>query len=202
MEKEVKVALISGGITLVGIILAYMLNAWPIMQAVDAPKSEDMIWNFEKDLEGWERTGSAPLWKTDGLKGAVKWHGEWGDCLGIVVMDACTANDQNASAGIKNTINIPKTAKWMVADVAKYEQDGGIRFTLLDSTGPHIIGEEILSGREMRTLSYDISKWAGKTVIIEVKAFGYGDEKTVGCQKGSEACCGEFVGLDSIKVMS
>jgi len=199
MDKDIKVALIGGFVTLLVAIISLIHPSDPNHLKSEENNSEPFVlsWGFDKGLEDWDRTGTAPSWKNNGLEGAVQWHGEWANSIGIVVMDACNED----SAGIEKRIFIPNNMKSLVANAAKYEQDGGIRFKIIDSSGPHLLGEAILRGREKRTFSYDISKWSGMNVVVQVKAFGYGDNNTTNCQEGSEACCGEYVGLDRIELV-
>jgi hypothetical protein len=89
------------------------------------------------------------------------------------------------------------------AVIVKYGNDGGIRFVLIDESGSsHILGEHILSGIVKESHSYDISSWAGETVTLDIKTFGYGTTATKGnsCAEESKACCGEFIGIDSLQI--
>lgn len=175
-----------------------------IQNSSETPGSNNLIWEFDKDLEGWNRIGIAAPWKSEGLEGAVKWRGEWADGIGVIVIDACDAEQINASAGIMNSVKIPKNAKRLEAIITKMENDGGIRFILIDDSGiKHILGERVLSGRVKEVLTYNISQWAGKPVTLEIMAFGYGTNATKGnaCSYESKACCGEYVGVDSVQIV-
>jgi hypothetical protein len=163
----------------------------------------ELSWDFDKDLEGWERVGTAAPFKTEGLFGAVKWEEKIGDSIGVINMDACYGKEVNASAGIKKIIKIPINAKRLDTVIVKYGNDGGIRFVLIDESGSsHTLGEHILSGIVKESHSYDISSWAGETVTLDIKVFGYGTTATKGnsCTEESKACCGEYIGIDSLQI--
>ena len=207
METQVKVAIIGGCITIIGILLTYSLHLPPFtgespLVMNDPGDSLPITWDFlDSSLDGWERTGTTLPWKT--LSDSVVWYSNWGDGDNVVVFDSCDKPSQNvySTTGIKKSVDIPTNAKSLVADILKIEEDGGIRFMISDSTGNHLIGEEHLSGREKRTVSYSIAKWAGQTVIIKIMGFGWGGAATESCPEDTKACCGEYIGLDKIEII-
>lgn len=190
---------------LVGILLVCL-----IVGAIPISTAQTQIierWDFNKDFEGWDRTGSVPHWHT--MESGIIWHDYWAGVQGVIVMDACESTpdgyeDVHASGGIKKVIELPTNEEKIIltANAVKHENDGGIRFMIIDSDGQHTLGEQILSGRGEKQFSYDISEWKGKTVTLEIKAFGAGTQMS-GCwgsSHGCGTCCGEYVGIDWIKV--
>ena len=202
MEKEVKAAIIAALGTIMVAVIGIYANSF--FHPEDPTNSQlPIVWNFDdarENLDGWERTGTTVPWKT--LSDTVEWHDKWGDAEGVIVIDSCykPAENIDAAAGIKKSMHIPSKAKSLVADIVKIEQDGGIRFAIMGSSGSHILGEERLSGRTKKTVSYDITKWAGESVTLEIMSFGWG-VPTGTCPAGTENCCGEYIGLDKVEII-
>ncbi len=159
---------------------------------VNAGPTATYLYNFDTNLDGWERTGTIAPWQGYTLEEAVKWHSQWGGGYGVIVMDACNNPDYgiDASAGIKNSVKLSENAEMLTINALKEAFDGGIRVVLIDSYDRSILGEEILTAGSRKRLSYDISRWAGKMVTIEIKAFGAGEDR----------CYFEYIGIDSVEV--
>lgn len=157
----------------------------------DSTDPNQLYWGFDKNFEGWERTGSIAPWQT--IESGIFWTDRWTNSQGVdlgiqgvIVIDAC--ND--ASGGIRKNVVLPLRAQNLIANVAKHEMDGTVKFLLTDSTGTYELGEEYLSGKTVKQLSYDVTKWRGKKVTLEVKAIG----------SGTNTCYGEHIGVDWIKI--
>lgn len=162
-------------------------------------------WRFDKDFQGWERTGSVPPWQT--VESAIQWYDQWGGAQGVIVLDACESKpsgyqEVHAKGGIKKSVALPQNAEKIIFNVVRAGNDGGIRFLMKDSGGQYILGEEVLSGTITRQLSYDVSAWQGKTVTLEVQTFGAGtdDSECVGSSHGCGTCCQEYTGIDWVKI--
>ena len=163
-------------------------------------------WNFSKDLDGWESFGWTPSWGR--LNTQTKWQQEWPEnsgCFGVIVLDACGNRTPEHFGGIQKTIKLPIGAARLLIDAVKHENNGGIRIILLDIKGENLLNEEILSGTERKLIQYNISKWTGQTITLQIRSFGYGeggpDENM--CYPGNmdSFCCGEHIGLNSIQIM-
>jgi PKD repeat protein len=150
-------------------------------------------WNFYEDLNGWNRTGYL-IKDNEDLTKKVLWLALSWDAFGLVLVDGCHEN----GVGIEKNIRLSKKAKLLHVTALKGGLDGGIRFIINDSEGPHIIGSETLSGNDKRTFSYDISGWAGETILLQIKGFGYGTNKTTECEDPD--CCGEYIGVDKVEI--
>jgi hypothetical protein len=159
-----------------------------------------VCWGFDEGFQGWERTGTAGPWHGYTLRDAVKWQEQWAGSQGVLVLDACDLSAQgiNASAGIMNTIKVPAWAKKLTVDVVKQEGDGGARIVLNDSKGDHVLVEEILKRGESKSLTHDLTPWAGEIVTLEISAFGAGDQN--GCGPERNRCCQEQIGVASVQV--
>ncbi|OPY55254.1 MAG: hypothetical protein A4E49_00555 [Methanosaeta sp. PtaU1.Bin112] len=163
-------------------------------------------WNFEKDLDGWNRTGIPFNIHATGeadLTKEVFWFATSyaADCIGIVTIDGCNEKSEKYSVGIEKNIRLSNKAKFLRVTALKGDHDGGISFIIIDSAGKHFLGNETLSGIDKRfdkiTFSYDISSWAGETVLIQIKGFGYGTNKT---DCATPECCGELIGIDKVEI--
>lgn len=172
-----------------------------------------LYWGFDKDLDGWEITGTFPPWHT--MNTAVQWCNQWGGSQGVIVIDACESTPAkyqavHAQGGIWKDVTIPQDANRVTFNVVRENHDGGVRFSILDSDlyGSqhewHTLGEEILSGAVRKQFSYDISAWRGKKSGLRVQAFGAGTDVSgcVGSKYGCGSCCYEYVGIDSVTITS
>jgi hypothetical protein len=163
-------------------------------------------WNFSKDLDGWESFGWTPSWGR--LNTQTKWQQEWPEnsgCFGVIVLDACGDRTPEHFGGIQKTIKLPAGAARLLIDAVKHENNGGIRIILLDINGENLLDEKILSGTERKLLQYNISRWAGHTVTLQIRSFGYGEggpDENI-CEPGNmdSFCCGEHIGLNSIQII-
>jgi len=167
--------------------------------------NSQLYWSFDKDFQGWERTGSVPPWHT--MESAIQWYDQWGGAQGVIVIDACESTpngyqEVHAEGGIKKDVTLPPDAEKITFNVVRVDHDGGVRFLLSDSEGQHILGEEELSGAMIKQLSYDVSAWRDKKVTLEVQTFGAGtdDSKCIGSSHGCGSCCYEYTGIDWIKI--
>jgi hypothetical protein len=209
MKMELWVALIGAG----AIIIAAFISSFqpspnpPVPNVFVVPaeygntNQHQLYWGFDKDLGGWERSGSVAPWHN--MESGIKWYDLWGDAQGVIVIDACESTPSGSQAvhakgGIKKIVTLPQNAKEITFDVVRVDHDSGIRFLLNDSEGQHTLGEEILSGPVIRQLSYDISAWRGETVTLEVQTFGAGTDDS-GCVT-SGSCCSEYIGIDWAKI--
>jgi len=170
---------------------------------INGPISTKSYWSFDGDLEEWKRIGTIAPWTNYSLNEAVKWHDQWANCQGVIVMDACTWPEYaiQASAGISNLILLPESATEILINCTKDANDGGLNISLIDSNGiEHELGNKVLIGGETSTLRLSIANWAGKTVTLVIRA--YGACSTGGCEPGSCCCYFEYVGLNSIAIES
>lgn len=159
-------------------------------------------WNFDKDLDGWNRTGIPITVHATGeadLTKQVFWFATSYnlDSTGIVTIDGCNEWKDKYSVGIEKNIRLSKKAKLLSVTALKGGHDGGIRFIIIDSEGENFIGNETLSGIDKKTFSYDISRWAGETILLQIKGFGYGTN-TTDC--AFPECCGEQIGIDKVEI--
>jgi hypothetical protein len=162
---------------------------------------ERLYFGFDNGFEGWERTGTVPQWAGYTLDDGIKWYNEWARVQGIIVIDAgyLPRREIDASSGIRRTIDLPIDARSVTFKVVKQDHDGGFRAVLVDTSGDrYILGEQILYGGDRKTITYDISQWAGKTVTLEARAFPAGTD-TSGCDSDAGKCCYEYIGIDSIR---
>ena len=159
--------------------------------------------NFDNGFDGWDLTGTFVPWAGYTLETDNKWYGQWAGARGVIVLDAGNLPRRgiDASAGIQKTIELPNNAKYIEFDVVKLDHDGGFRATLTGPDGERkVLGEQILQGGDMRTLTYDVSQWAGETVTLGGWAFAAGIDAT-GCDSDAGKCCWEYIGIDSIKII-
>jgi len=180
---------------------------WKKRILVKKQLNNQLYWGFDKGFEGWERTGTVPPWHT--MESGIQWSDQWSGDQGVIVIDACESTPGgyqavHAKGGIRKSIILPQDAEKVTFNVIREDHDGGIRFLISDSNEQQTLGEEILSGPITKQLSYDVSAWRGKPVILEVQTFGAGidDSGCVGSRYGCGPCCGEYVGIDWIKISS
>ena len=163
----------------------------------------NLIFDFlDPSLDGWNRTGTSIPWKT--LSDSVAWHETWGVATGVVVMDSCHKPSANidTSCGIEKSIHIPSTATNLIASILKIGEDGAMTFKLIDSQSNEImLGTEYLVGNEKKTVSYSIKPWAGQDVTLKIMSIGWGGVPTPSCPADTNACCGEYIGLDKVEIV-
>jgi hypothetical protein len=160
----------------------------------------EIKWEFDDDLDGWQRTGAVPQWEGYSLEDGIYWANSWGDAEGVIVIDAGFLPRMaiDATGGIKKEIKLSNKAFAVTIRVIKKDHDGGFRFLLIDDKGiSHILGEEILQSGDIEEFQYNINKWAGKNISMLIQAFGAGKD-TSGCDSDAGKCCFEYIGIDSI----
>jgi PKD repeat protein len=162
-----------------------------------------LYWDFAKDFDGWEKTGTIAPWMT--WENATKWYTSWGNATGVIVMDAC---DQkltylDVSSGIKKSLTLPAYVTKLTVSLVKADHDGGFKVIIENSSGTYLLDQGILYSGDNKKFSCDISQWAGKNVTLGVFAVGDGSASIVGPPPKTSCeptCCNEFIGVDSIAI--
>jgi hypothetical protein len=180
----------------------YVFGTNPYKSDCD-PEPWKFDYGFNSDFDGWELTGTAVQWPGNTLESDNKWYDHWAGAQGVIVLDGAYLPRAgiNASPGIIKTIHLPISAKLVTFKVVKEDHDGGFRADLIDPNGErHILGEQILYGGDQKTMTYDISQWAGKAVTLGAWAFGAGTDASRCGDADAGKCCWEFMGIDSIQI--
>lgn len=196
--------LIDGRLILVLLIIVFLTGAYAAGTSNEcelSPTTAIIEWDFKTGLDGWERFGSVPPWHS--MENGIKWHDKLyklGDTQGVIVIDACNFLGMSYSGGIRKTITLLNVMplKLSFELVKVWGHDGGVKLSIIDANGEHILEERILQNDEHISVSYDISNWAGKEVTISVRAFGAGMDMGGDCV--TPKCCYEFIGVDSIRL--
>jgi hypothetical protein len=144
-------------------------------------------------------------WLPDEMEGwmgndEVRWFEAWGGARGVVVLNACDCGAEWQGT-ISKTIKLPQSTDNLCVNVVKNGYDGEVEFYISDSKEKFKLGSEILSGKVQKELSYNISRWVGKEVTIEISAHGAGTMMDPISECFCGTCCNEFIGIDWIKIL-
>jgi hypothetical protein len=147
----------------------------PRLDVVVAPASEEILFTFDEDLEGWEE-GTVPYDDHSLGWGTAEWRDWCGDDRdeGCVKLDG-VGGEGEANAWVHRVIELPASVTTLEFETTAHDRAGGdsqYRVRLVDASGASttLIDWTHTSGVEgsyiWEVISVSIAAWAGESVTI------------------------------------